>query len=76
MGMDRFRATLRSRRRALAPLLLASVQLKAGQGLIEMVNQPHYGTNSGTEPAEIVLVYAGVKDQPITVLEQAAGRSR
>ncbi len=129
--MDRFRATRRSRRRALAPLLLAgglllavrpalaegepagvtvrtlvqstkswngtplpaypsgqpvinagmlirgrllvtsatgaSVQLQAGQGLIEMVNQPHYGTNNGTEPAEIVVVYAGVKGQPITV---------
>jgi quercetin dioxygenase-like cupin family protein len=161
MGMDRFRATLRSRRRALAPLLLAgglllavppaladgepasvtvrtlvqstrswngtplpaypsgqpevtvlhitippgvalpmhqhpvinagllirgqllvtsatgaSLQLKAGQGLIEMVNQPHYGTNNGSEPAEIVVVYAGVKGQPITVLEPAKGPAR
>lgn len=54
----------------------ASLQLKAGQGLIEMVNQPHYGTNNGSEPAEIVVVYAGVKGQPITVLEPAAGRAR
>lgn len=86
--MDRFGATFRSRRRALAPLLLAgglllvtsaagaSVQLQAGQGLIEMVNQPRYGTNNGIEPAEIVVVYAGVKGQPITVLEPSAGRSR
>ncbi len=51
----------------------ASVQLRAGQGLIEMVNQPHYGTNNGTEPAEIVVVYAGVKGQPITVPAPAAG---
>ena len=54
----------------------ASVQLQAGQGLIEMVNQPHYGTNNGAEPAEIVVVYAGVKGQPITVPVPAAGRSR
>lgn len=45
------------------------LQLKAGDGLIEMVNQPHYGCNNGTEPAEIVVVYAGVKGTPITVLE-------
>jgi quercetin dioxygenase-like cupin family protein len=48
-----------------------SLQLKAGDGLIEMVNQPHYGTNNGTEPAEIVVVYAGVKEKPITVLDPA-----
>jgi hypothetical protein len=39
----------------------ASLQLKAGQGLIEMVNLPHYGTNNGTEPAEIVVVYRGAR---------------
>lgn len=54
----------------------ATVPLKAGEGLIEMVYQPSYGTNNGTEPAEIVAVYAGVKGQPITVQEPAAGRSR
>ncbi|WP_323357460.1 cupin domain-containing protein [Cyanobium gracile] len=53
-----------------------SKQLKAGDGLIEMVNQPHYGTNNGSEPAEIVVVYAGVKGKPVTVLEPAAGASR
>jgi len=116
MGMERFGATLLSRRRALAPLLLAgglllavrpglvegepagvtvrplvqstrswngtplpaypSVQLQAGQGLIEMVNQPHYGTNNGAEPAEIEVVYAGVKGQPTTVPAPAAGPAR
>jgi quercetin dioxygenase-like cupin family protein len=49
----------------------ASLQLNAGQGLTEMVNQPHYGTINGTEPAEIVVVYAGVKGKPITMLEEA-----
>ncbi|WP_254964323.1 MULTISPECIES: cupin domain-containing protein [unclassified Cyanobium] len=54
----------------------AKLQLKAGEGLIEMVNQPHYGTNNGSESAEIVVVYAGVKGQPFTVLEPEAGDSR
>ncbi|WP_259729859.1 MULTISPECIES: cupin domain-containing protein [Synechococcales] len=53
----------------------ARLQLKAGEGLIEMVNQPHYGTNNGNEPAEIVVVYAGEKGKPITVLEPAAGKA-
>ncbi|MBW4532126.1 MAG: cupin domain-containing protein [Aphanothece saxicola GSE-SYN-MK-01-06B] len=54
----------------------ARLQLKAGEGLIEMVNQPHFGTNNGSEAAEIVVVYAGVQGQPFTVLEPAGGRSR
>ena len=53
----------------------ARLQLKAGEGLIEMVNQPHYGTNNGNEPAEIVVVYAGEKGKPITVLEPAAAKA-
>jgi hypothetical protein len=40
-----------------------------------MVNQPHYGTNNGNEPAEIVVVYAGEKGKPITVLEPAAAKA-
>ncbi|WP_233831079.1 MULTISPECIES: cupin domain-containing protein [Synechococcaceae] len=52
-----------------------SKQLKAGDGIIEMVNQPHYGTNNGTETAEIVMVYAGVEGKPITVLEVAPATS-
>ncbi|MCT0207459.1 cupin domain-containing protein [Synechococcus sp. CS-1332] len=45
----------------------ASLQLKAGQGLIEMVNQPHFGTNNGSEAAEIVEVYAGGRPIPLMV---------
>lgn len=54
----------------------ARLQLKAGDGIIEMVDQPHYGTNNGTEPAQIVMVYAGTTGKPITVLEPAAGKAR
>ncbi|MEQ9824094.1 MAG: cupin domain-containing protein [Puniceicoccaceae bacterium] len=46
-----------------------TLQLKAGDTLIELVNQPHYGHNPGDEPAVIVVFYAGVQGTPITVLE-------
>lgn len=41
---------------------------RAGDAVIEMVNQPHGGANIGDEEAVILVVYAGIKDQPITVL--------
>ena len=40
---------------------------RAGDAVIEMVNQPHGGANIGDEEAVILVVYAGIKDQPITV---------
>lgn len=39
--------------------------VKAGEGLIEIVNTWHYGRNDGDVPAEIVVVYSGVKDRPL-----------
>ncbi|WP_425236569.1 cupin domain-containing protein [Ulvibacterium sp.] len=41
--------------------------LKAGDPIVELVNTIHYGENEGTEPAEIIVFYAGTKDIPITV---------
>jgi len=41
--------------------------LKAGDALIEVVNKWHYGINEGIEPAEIIVFYAGIVDQAITV---------
>lgn len=46
--------------------------IKAGEGLIEMVDTLHYGRNDGDVPAEIVVVYAGVKDQPLAVIKEDA----
>jgi quercetin dioxygenase-like cupin family protein len=46
--------------------------LKAGEALIELVNAWHYGANEGTEPAVIMVVYAGIEGMPITVLEEGA----
>jgi len=43
---------------------------KAGDAFIEMVNEPHYGRNEGTEPVELYVFYAGTKGTPITVLKQ------
>ena len=41
--------------------------LAAGDGLIEVVNQLHSGQSLGPGPAEIVVVYAGVKGLPNSV---------
>jgi len=49
-------------------------QLEAGDGLIELVNTWHYGRNDGDEPAEIIVVYAGVKGQPLAILKDGSGR--
>ncbi|SRR5690606_13063076 len=46
-----------------------SLRLKAGDSIVELVNTWHYGKNTGKKPAEIVVFYAGIKGQPITVLK-------
>ncbi len=43
------------------------LHLKAGDSLIELVNTFHYGMNEGKETAEIIVFYAGIKGEPITV---------
>jgi len=45
-----------------------TLQLEAGDSLAEMVETWHYGSNNGKEPAEILVVYAGIEGQPVTVL--------
>ena len=46
------------------------LHLKAGDPIIETVNRVHYGINDGAVPAEIIVVYAGTVDYPITVVEK------
>lgn len=46
--------------------------LKAGEALIELVNAWHYGANEGDVPAEILVVYAGIAGQPVSVKKEAA----
>jgi quercetin dioxygenase-like cupin family protein len=45
----------------------AVLHLKAGDALIEVVNTWHYGINEGTEPAVIIVFYAGIAGQSITI---------
>lgn len=47
-----------------------TLEMKAGDALIELVNAYHYGINNGTIPAEIIVVYAGTEGVPITVLKE------
>ena len=44
-----------------------TLHLKAGDSLVEVVNKWHYGSNQGLEPAEIIVFYAGIEGQAITV---------
>jgi quercetin dioxygenase-like cupin family protein len=43
------------------------LHVKAGQPIVEVVNEWHYGANHGTEPVELIVFYAGVKGIPITI---------
>jgi quercetin dioxygenase-like cupin family protein len=46
--------------------------LNGGEGLIEVSNQWHYG--QAVEEVEIVVVYAGAKDIPVTVLKDGGSK--
>lgn len=47
-----------------------TLHLAAGDPIVELVNKPHYGSNPGSEPAVIVVVYAGTAGTPVTVIEE------
>ena len=44
-----------------------SARFGRGEAIVEVVDQWHYGRNDGTEVAELIVFYAGVKAQPIAV---------
>ncbi len=46
-----------------------TLNLKAGDPIVELVNTQHFGMNQGSVPAEIVVFYAGAVDTPITVVK-------
>jgi len=46
------------------------LHLKAGDPIVEVVNKWHYGKNEGTEPAVIIVFYAGVQGTPITIIKK------
>lgn len=43
-----------------------SLKLTAGDSIVELVDQWHYGRNDGDRDAVIVVFYAGIAGQPIT----------
>lgn len=43
--------------------------LKAGEAIVEVVDKWHHGQNQGSEPAKIIVFYAGIEDKPVTVSE-------
>jgi quercetin dioxygenase-like cupin family protein len=44
-----------------------TLRLKAGDGIIEVVNTAHYGKNESQVPAQIIVFYAGIVDKPLTL---------
>ena len=48
------------------------LHLKAGEALVELVGELHFGYNSGTEPVDLIVFYAGNVEQPITELAGGA----
>ena len=44
-----------------------TLHMKAGDPIVEVVDTWHYGKNEGTGPAEIIVFYAGVSGEPITI---------
>ncbi len=45
-----------------------TLHLKKGDAISELVNTWHFGKNTGSKPAKIIVFYAGIKGKPITVL--------
>ncbi len=43
-------------------------ELAAGDTIVEVISKIHRGINNGTEPAEIIVFYAGVVETPLTVI--------
>lgn len=46
-------------------------RLQAGEALVEVVGTWHYGVNEGSEPAELVVFYAGTTGQALSVVKPA-----
>ena len=43
------------------------LRLKPYDPIVEVVDTWHYGKNEGDEPAEIIVFYAGVRGEPVTI---------
>ncbi len=47
-----------------------NITLKAGEPLVELFKDWHYGSNPGTEPVDLIVVYAGTTGTPLTIREK------
>ncbi len=47
-----------------------SKELRAGETLVELVNQYHYGLSLGPEPAVLIVFYAGHHGVPLSVIKK------
>jgi len=47
-----------------------TLRLNPDDPIVEVVDTWHYGTNEGDEPCEIIVFYAGIKGEPITIKKQ------
>ena len=43
--------------------------VKAGEPLVELFKEWHYGSNIGAEPVDLIVVYAGIAGSPLTIRE-------
>lgn len=46
------------------------ITLKAGEPLVELFKEWHYGSNPGAEPVDLIVVYAGTVGVPLTIREK------
>jgi quercetin dioxygenase-like cupin family protein len=46
----------------------ATIELKAGDAVIETIDTWHTGQNTGTVPTELIVFYAGIEGQPASEL--------
>ena len=47
-----------------------TVKMKAGEALVETVNTWHWAKNEGSEVAELIVFYAGVKDGVLSIKKE------
>lgn len=47
------------------------LKIKAGDSIVELVNQLHFGENTTDQPAEIIVFYAGVEGRPVTIKQES-----
>lgn len=46
-----------------------TLNITAGQPIVELFKEWHYGTNPGNEPVDLVIVYAGTVGTPLVIRE-------